>query len=192
MRVTLPRGWIALATLALLVVGAVAWGIFGRLPVTVSARGLLLSPERLAAIPELESAPREGQALVSLSCFHVRDGGRLERGMTVGVSPDALPRERYGDVVASIVALTEAPVSAATVAKALDNAELAAQLVPPEGCILAVAVLTAEASTASGYRWSSSRGPDRALVAGIPTTARVVVERVAPISFVLPIFAAGD
>ncbi|MGH3147979.1 MAG: NHLP bacteriocin system secretion protein, partial [Rubrobacter sp.] len=43
MRVTSPRGWLALIALVALIAAAVVWGVFGTVPVQVSGdRGVLL------------------------------------------------------------------------------------------------------------------------------------------------------
>jgi HlyD family secretion protein len=54
-----------------------------------------------------------------------------------------------------------------------------------------VAALETDPSTYSKFRWSSSRGPEMKITAGTTTTARVAVERRAPITFVLPFLRAA-
>jgi HlyD family secretion protein len=46
--------------------------------------------------------------------------------------------------------------------------------------------LVGESGNASGYRWSSSKGPDSKLTAGTTASVRITVEERAPITFLLP------
>lgn len=55
------------------------------------------------------------------------------------------------------------------------------------GKIEAIAKLELDSNTGSGYKWSSSKGPQLEMSAGTTTTVRVTIEERAPITFVLPI-----
>lgn len=44
MTVTSPRTWLALASAALLILGALAWGIFGKIDTSIAAHGVLTRP----------------------------------------------------------------------------------------------------------------------------------------------------
>ncbi len=55
------------------------------------------------------------------------------------------------------------------------------------GKIEAIAQLQLNSETFSGYKWSSSQGPELAISPGTTTTVRVTVEERSPITFVLPI-----
>jgi HlyD family secretion protein len=77
MRVTEPRGWIALGGLCLVVVFAVIWSVVGRIPTTIVGTGILLSS---AGIREVESI---GSGIVS--DVRVTVGDRLGVGDTVAI-----------------------------------------------------------------------------------------------------------
>jgi HlyD family secretion protein len=53
--------------------------------------------------------------------------------------------------------------------------------------VLRMIIQLDEADTPSGYRWSSSSGPDFQLRNGTATSARVIVDETRPISLFLPI-----
>ncbi|SMC90141.1 NHLP bacteriocin system secretion protein [Sporomusa malonica] len=77
--VTSPRGWIALATLGVLLLAAILWGIFGSIVVKVNSTGMLLTPGGIANIvhtadgqvTEVYVAPgsivRAGQVIATVS-----------------------------------------------------------------------------------------------------------------------------
>ena len=59
MKVTKMRGWVALATLAAVIVGALVWSFVGSLPSQVTAPGLLSKPQGVSMI----ESTVEGQIL---------------------------------------------------------------------------------------------------------------------------------
>jgi biotin carboxyl carrier protein len=53
MKITSRRGWLALVGLIALVVVALIWGIFGRVPTTISGQGLIIRPGGSFPVPAL-------------------------------------------------------------------------------------------------------------------------------------------
>ncbi len=51
MPLTSPRSWIALAAVGLLIVGALAWGLFGTLDTTVEGQGVLMRQGGITSVP---------------------------------------------------------------------------------------------------------------------------------------------
>lgn len=76
MQVVAPRDWLFLVALGSLVAGAVSWSIWGRIPVTVEGRGVLLYPYRTS---ELQS-PAAGQ----LASLRLKPGDLIQRGEVIG------------------------------------------------------------------------------------------------------------
>lgn len=77
MRVLSPKGWIPLAALGALVLGAAVWSVFGRIPVTATGKGVLIRPHTIHPI----QSPGGG-ALIALT---VREGARVKRGDVIGL-----------------------------------------------------------------------------------------------------------
>jgi multidrug efflux pump subunit AcrA (membrane-fusion protein) len=82
MRVTSPRGWLALIALLALVAAAVAWGIFGTIPVAVSAEeGVLLGGD--------SRDPVVSQTSGLVTDVRVKAGNKVKEGHVVArVRPD--------------------------------------------------------------------------------------------------------
>ena len=76
LRVTSPRGWLALTALAAVVLATVAYGLFGAVPTTVSGRGLFLPPGGLIRI----DAPVAGM----VTRMAGRAGAAVEAGDEIG------------------------------------------------------------------------------------------------------------
>ncbi len=124
--------------------------------------------------------------LVSVTYFTVRDGKRLEPEQEIRVTPATVERQRFGSIRGTIRKISPFPVTLAEAERIIGNPELAASLVGGGYVIQVYAELHRDPETASGFAWTSSRGPQLGFSAGTTTTARVAVEQRAPISFVLP------
>ncbi len=75
MRVTNPQGWVALGGLGLVLVFALVWSVFGRLPTTISGTGILLSAEGIREIEVLASGV--------VADLRVEVGDAVARGDTI-------------------------------------------------------------------------------------------------------------
>ncbi len=71
MQVVNPRDWLPLATLGIFVFLALIWSIFGRIPITENASGVLIRPKRVAQF----QSPITGQ----LQTVNVREGQCVEK-----------------------------------------------------------------------------------------------------------------
>ncbi len=76
MQVTRLRGWVALGTLAAVLLGAILWGIYGAIPTRVAGSGIIL--ERGGGLIDVQS--RGGGRLVAVL---VRPGQRVEKGQPI-------------------------------------------------------------------------------------------------------------
>ncbi|MBD2385851.1 NHLP bacteriocin system secretion protein [Cylindrospermum sp. FACHB-282] len=72
MQVVSPKDWIPLAALGGLVVIGLIWSIFGRIPITVTGRGVLIRPDRIVSF----ESPISGQ----LQSVNVKTGECIEKG----------------------------------------------------------------------------------------------------------------
>jgi biotin carboxyl carrier protein len=79
---TSPRGWLALLALGTATIAALAWAVLGRLPVTVTASGLITSPYGTAEVQSLYAG--------LVTRISVSDGSQVRAGQDVAVVQDAL------------------------------------------------------------------------------------------------------
>lgn len=124
--------------------------------------------------------------LVGLTYFSVKDGKKIQPGMKIQIVPETVKRERFGGIVGVVTSVSAFPVSLEGVQSLVGNAEVAKRLTSSEPQIEVSAALEKDETTYSGYRWSSSRGPELVTSSGTTATARVVVEQRAPITYILP------
>ena len=76
LKVTNRRAWVSLFTIALLVVSAVGWSIFGQIPITVSGMGVLVFPRTVISI----QTPSDGQ----ITSLAVTVGTKVKEGDLIG------------------------------------------------------------------------------------------------------------
>lgn len=136
--------------------------------------------------------------LVGIVFLPVSEGKKIQKDMTVQVTPTTVKREEYGGIVGKVTQISEFPVTQQGAASLVGNPDILPEVLS-EGAYLAVytdlETLPSQSSTANStqvdskqkYRWSSSKGPDQAITAGTTTSARITVEEKTPISYVIPI-----
>lgn len=131
--------------------------------------------------------------LMSVMYFADKDGKQIQSGMEVQVTPSMVKRERFGGVIGKVQNVTPFPVTVQDMTSIIGNPNLAESLSENlaysggRAPVQVFAVLET-ANTNSGYRWSSSQGPNIQLSPGTTVQARVKVGEVAPISYVIPLF----
>ncbi len=75
MQIVSPKDWIALATLGGLVIIGLIWSIFGRIPITVAGKGVLIRPYRVMSF----ESPISGQ----LKSVNIKPGECVEKGQVL-------------------------------------------------------------------------------------------------------------
>lgn len=126
--------------------------------------------------------------LESLAYFSDSDGKQIQPGMTVQVTPSTVKRERFGGIVGVVTSVSAFPVSNQNVETTIGQPDLGSSLVGGKPArIEVIARFQVDPNTTSGYRWSSSRGPNLQLSPGTTTQVRVQVGERAPISYIIPI-----
>ncbi|HRE48339.1 MAG TPA: NHLP bacteriocin system secretion protein [Aggregatilineales bacterium] len=250
MRITNPRGWIALAAIGALLAALFLWGLFGNVPLVVTGEGLLTrggglitvtasaagtvtllvdegaltqkdqtlavvgttkaaaavtgrvlrlfveeGAEVAAGTPllEMESTDDASNPLEAVVFVPPAEGARIAVGMTVQISPVTVRREENGYMLGTVKAISESPASAARITRLTGDPDFAASVTTGGSPTEIRVTLTLDGTTPSGYRWSSSQGPDFKLQSGTFTNATVVIGDRRPLSLIfgyLPFFAS--
>ena len=127
-------------------------------------------------------------SLMSVTYFSVEDGKKIQPGMKSLVTPDIVQRTRFGGIVGQIKEVSIFPVTNEGAISVVGNPEIVQKLMDEGGAkIEALAKLQDDSTTFSGYKWSSSKGPQLEITPGTTTTVRVIIEERSPITWVLPI-----
>ncbi len=116
MQVTPPRAWMALVGLALLLLVALIWAVFGSVGTQIRGQGILLRGEAVLAVTASSQGP--------LSAVHVRPGDRVTKGQVLAevAQPDLLlslenQQQRLRELTAQAEAV--APLEQENLAQAL-------------------------------------------------------------------------
>ncbi|GAB4374044.1 MAG: hypothetical protein Kow00121_17940 [Elainellaceae cyanobacterium] len=171
MQIVTPKSWLPLATLGCLVLLGLIWSIVGRIPITATAQGVLVTPAD------------GSNELVALSFFDPKQGDRIQPGMQIIIVPELASSERIGGILGRVTSVSEPSI------RTLDAARQAIATEPTafqNEAIEIVAELEPDPDNPSGYQWSSLGGEGLTLVPGTTTTNRITLDEKAPISFIFP------
>jgi HlyD family secretion protein len=107
-------------------------------------------------------------------------------GMEAKISPSNVKPEEFGFISGDVTYVSEFPDTSAELMRNFQN-EVLVKTLMAEGPITGVHVeIKRNMKTASGYQWTSSKGPDLSLTGGTLCTAEVVTRWQKPIELVLP------
>ena len=111
---------------------------------------------------------------------------RVFPGMEAQVVPDSVKREEYGSMKGRVLRVSSQDVSDEDVDRILHNRQLTKSLFDGQQGLLARIDLTPTKDNKSGFEWWSGKGPPYEITAGTLATVDIIVERVRPITLVIP------
>ncbi len=114
------------------------------------------------------------------------DGKKVQPGMHVRVSPSTVRREEYGFIEARVRAVAEVPSTAEGMNRTLKNKQLGQTLAKDGAPYEIIVDLLSDTGTPSGYRWSSSKGPDVTVNAGTLGGADIETVSLPVLSLLIP------
>lgn len=144
--------------------------------------GQIVTGGQAVATVEMVDAPLQAVIYVPT------EGKRIAPGMPARVSPVTVRREEYGFIRGSVAFISPQPATPQGMQRTLGNEILVQELASMGAPFLVRVDLQEDASTTSGFRWSSSGGPPEDVESGTVVTVEVVVEELRPIGLVIPIF----
>jgi HlyD family secretion protein len=132
------------------------------------------------------STQKSDAKLVNIVFLPVSENKKIKVGTPLQITPSTVKREEYGGIEAKITKVSQFPVTQQGVASIIGNPDILPGVLE-RGPQIAVYTEPQLDATPSGYKWSSSKGPQSKVAPGTTTTARITVEKKKPIEFVLPI-----
>ncbi|MBR6229947.1 MAG: hypothetical protein IKQ97_09440 [Eubacterium sp.] len=168
-RVTPPMFWVAAIGGGLILIAAIIWAVFAKLPVTVESVGVIRA--------------RDDTVL----CYvEANEGWKIIDGMQVEVYPVSVGGQEYGHMNATVTVVDDHVASQQEVLAALQNDSLAESLLMTGPVIGFRVKLEKDKDTASGYKWSTKNGANVKVDSGILANVNVVVQEKSPISMIIP------
>ncbi|HVT18282.1 MAG TPA: NHLP bacteriocin system secretion protein [Thermoanaerobaculia bacterium] len=153
----------------------------GRVLEVLADRGSVVSPGTPILTVEVLS-----EDLMAVLFVPASAGKRVQPGMKVRVAPSTVKREEYGAILGRVTWVAEFPSSARGMTRLLGNEALVAKLMEQGPPIQVNVSLRRDPRTPTGYRWSSSRGPNLKISSGTLASGDIVVKRDRPIQLVVP------
>ena len=144
----------------------------------VAAKDATLTPgsEVVRVIPKVQAS----QIVV---CYvPLAQAKKIERGMTVNISLDALDSQSYGNMVARVVNIDAYAASATGMGSVIGSGNYLDSTFTNGGPVVAVACELYPGETLSGYYWSNEKGAKVTVTNGSLVTAKIVTDEVPPIS----------
>ncbi|MEO1086948.1 MAG: NHLP bacteriocin system secretion protein, partial [Acidobacteriota bacterium] len=153
----------------------------GRVLELTADRGDFVNPGTPILTMEMMS-----EDLVAVLFVPASQGKQIQPGMAVRVVPSSIKREEFGYIRGSVVRVAEFPSTSRGMRRLLANEELVSKLMQTDPPIRVDVKLEADPSTSTGFRWSSSRGPDIEISSGTLAGGSVIVREDRPLSLIVP------
>lgn len=148
-------------------------------------KGDYVSPGmQIAALRPVDS-PLEAALL-----FPAESGKKIKPGMVAYIYPSTAAKSEYGCIYGLVSAVSEYPASPESLMQSIGTKQLINSLLEQGVMIMAKVSLLRDPDVPSGFKWSSSKGPeDMTIDAGTVCTGNVVIKRNRPIDLVFPNFS---
>lgn len=142
--------------------------------------------------PLFTIVPAEGQAgtadanLLAVIYVSPGEGKSVRPGMPVALSPSTAKREEFGFLMGKVRSIAEVPSTPEGMLRTLKNKQLVQSLSNNAAPIEVLVDLERDPATRSGYRWSSSRGPNLKINGGTLASADIEMTSLPLLSLVIP------
>ena len=132
--------------------------------------------------------PRRGPPIPLVATLYVQptEGKRVRPGMHVEVLPSTAKREEFGFIVGRVISVSEVPSTQEGMNRALKNKQMVSTLAASGAPFEVRAELEIDLNTPSGFKWSSSHGPDGTLSGGSPCKAEIVARSETIMELLIP------
>jgi len=127
-----------------------------------------------------------GHELMAVLYVPPAEGKKVQLGMDVQLALSSVKREEYGFLIGRVDWVAEVPSTVEGMMRVLQNSQLVQQLSRDHAPFEVRVRLREDPSTPTGYRWSSSTGPDGGIHVGTLCTGDVITRRQRPIAILLP------
>ncbi len=131
---------------------------------------------------------RHGPPIPLVATLYVAptEGKRVRPGMQVEVLPSTAKREEFGFIVGRVLSVSEVPSTQEGMNRALKNKQMVSTLASSGAPFEVRAELEIDPQTPSGFKWSSSHGPDSTLSGGSPCKAEIVARSETILELLIP------
>ncbi|MFN7097717.1 MAG: NHLP bacteriocin system secretion protein, partial [Gammaproteobacteria bacterium] len=123
------------------------------------------------------------QAYIYVSAM---DGKKVQAGMPAHIKISMAQSEIYGTVMGQVIYISQYPVTTQSLMGTMQNDAIVQNLLQGGTAFEVISQLIPDATTKSGYRWTTKKGPPIKLQSGTFCSASIEIEKRHPISLILP------
>ncbi|MFP4486392.1 MAG: NHLP bacteriocin system secretion protein [Campylobacterales bacterium] len=121
-----------------------------------------------------------------LAYFPSSKAKKIQKNMQANISPTIYDKNRYGTILGEVKSISEYPVSAKEIERRFGTS-LVGNLFAKGGAPFEVSISPLKDSgSVSGFKWTFDKGEEQKVTQGTLSECSVVVERRAPVTFLLP------
>jgi HlyD family secretion protein len=135
---------------------------------------------------DLEPSGSNIRGLIVNAFIPIGTGKLIKEGMELKFSPTTVKREEFGSLVASVYEVSEYPVTAEYMMARFQSRQVVDSLLAMGPAVEVKANLLPSDVSATGFQWTSSKGPETKLQTGTEGAARVTIKEQSPITLVIP------
>lgn len=135
----------------------------------------------------IKIAPLDHKVVIRLY-LKPQDGKEVRPGMLVHVAPTSVESSVYGTMTGRVQWVSDLPESRSALMDVFEDPEMVSEMTSQGAPFAAIVSLDRDATTYSGYRWTSSKGPRVHINPGTLCSASVVVREQHPIDLIVPLF----
>lgn len=135
---------------------------------------------------ESRSAKDKTGDLLAVVFVPPNDGKKVRPGMAAQVAPSTVKREEYGFIRGTVKSVAEIPSTTEGMMRTLKNQALVQSLSGGGAPFEVVVELERDPDTPTGFKWSSSRGPEADVNNGTLAEAQITVRNIHLISLAIP------
>jgi len=129
-----------------------------------------------------------GEGLDVLAFMMPKEGEKVMPGMTALVTPANIEQEEYGSMQGTVLSVSTFPEGSDVITAMLHNEDLVKQF-EKSGSPIGIRVrIVRDPKTFSGYKWTSSKGPEKKITLGNLADIRITVREQPPLSLIIPTF----
>ncbi|MBM3535392.1 MAG: NHLP bacteriocin system secretion protein [Alphaproteobacteria bacterium] len=125
-------------------------------------------------------------ALIAVLYTAPTEGKKIMPGMPVEIAPSTVKREEYGFMRGRVRHVAEIPSTSEGMMRILKNQKLVESLAGKGAPFQVIVDLVPDRTTRSGFKWSSSRGPETEINTGTICDGAIAVRQLRLISLVIP------
>lgn len=153
----------------------------GRIVEVLASPGIVVSAaDPVATIEGLN------EQLEAYTYIPIGPGKQIKPGMVVNIAPVSVSTAQYGYLIGHVQSVSDFPVTQRSLSQLVDNDQLTQDLLSGGPVLQVIVQLQPDGKTASGFKWSSPKGPPFELTHGTLASAQVIVSRQRPFNLVLP------